>query len=85
MVGTKKAKETEKKMMMKIKKAATSKSHGSRPTVRKYCWPSAALRLLTRSHSGPHFTALVAAIPGGACHSAVWRRVVEDHDRRPDF
>jgi hypothetical protein len=65
MVGTKKAKETEKKMMMKIKKAATSKSHGSRPTVRKYCWPSAALRLLTRSHSGPHFTALVAAIPGG--------------------
>jgi hypothetical protein len=32
MVGTKKAKETEKKAMMKMKKAA-SKSHGSRPTV----------------------------------------------------
>jgi hypothetical protein len=63
MVGTKKKKK-------KKKKKAASKSHGSR-----HCWPSAAPRLLTRSHSGPHFTA----------HSAVWRSALEDHDRTPGF
>lgn len=70
MVSTKKAKETEKKAMMKMKKAA-GKSHGSRPTV-----------LLV--FCGPHFTRSLPQYRG-ACYSAVWRRVVEDHDRRPDF
>jgi len=85
MVGTKKAKETEKKAMMKMKmkkKKAASKSHGSRPTVLlAFCGVSLA-------HSQPQRPTLhrtrcrntgePARVPCG-------EGFVEDHDRPPAF
>jgi len=85
MVGTKKAKETEKKAMMKMKmkkKKAASKSHGSRPTVLlAFCGVSLA-------HSQPQRPTLHRTRcrnTGEPAREPCGEGFVEDHDRPPAF